>query len=183
MNLFGYILFGFAMGLNAMLVMRNSASRAMIPLTRGLLNALIIAFVDCVLLLFGIWLSSLWTFQLGDVDKYIFLGIILLLVGKMLIDAFSKQHNNAGYDIAKMGTTLLLAVALGLDSLIGGMGFGFLNDISSVWLKAALPLFVLVFLLAYLGVMFGRRQVVVRQRRWSLIAVLFVLAVAFIGLS
>lgn len=182
MNVFGYILFGLSMGLEAMLTMRASAVRVNIQLTRGLLDAFVIAVVECILLLFGIWMASLWTFQFGNVDNYVFLGIILLLVAKMLMETFSKQRREASYDIAHMGTTMLLAVALGMDALIAGMGFGFLDDISTAWLKAALPLFVLVFLFAYLGVMLGRRKVEVKQRRWNLFAVLFVLAVALMGM-
>lgn len=174
-------MFGLSMALCAMLTMRNSAVRANIQLTRGLLNAFVIAGVESVLLLFGIWLASLWTFQLGDIDKYIFLGIMLLLVAKMLLEAFNKQRRDISYDISQMGTVLLLAVALGLDALIGGMGFGFVDDISSAWLKAALPLFLLVFSFAYLGIMLGRRKVELKQLRWSLFSVLFVLAVAFMG--
>lgn len=183
MSVFGYVLFAVAMGLQALLTLRSSAARVSIRLSKGVLIAAVIAVAECFLLLLGIWFASLWSYQLKHIDTYTFVGIMLLLVVKMLLATFGKQRREIAYDISQMGTIVLLAVALGIDALIGGMAFGFLDDISTGGLKAGTPLFIAVFFLSYLGIMLGRSQVEVRQRRWQLFSVLFVLATVFIALQ
>lgn len=182
MNFFSYILFGLSMGLVAMLTLRNSALRTKIRLTRGLAYALLLALVQALFLLFGIWLGSLWRFSTGNLDTYVFLGIMLLLAAKLSLNIFDKQGATAAYDIARFPTFLLLSIALGINDLIGGMGMGFLVSAQEAWLKAALPLFLLVLLLSYLGIMLGRRNIDIKQRRWTLFSILFVLVAAFVEL-
>ncbi len=181
MNVFGYILFAMALGLNAMLSMRNSAQYAQIRLTRGLLYASLIALVSVLFMLAGIWVSSLFTYQIGDFDGNIFDSVLILLAAKFAITTLSKQQREASYNIADTRTMVFLAIALGLDALIGGIGFGFADDISAAWLKASLSLFFLVSLLAYLGIVLGRRRIEVKQRRWRLVAILFLVALVFMN--
>lgn len=183
MTVFVYILFSMAMGIQALLVLRSSASHVSVRLGKGLLISAIIAVVGCALLLLGVWLAGLWRYRLRSVDAYTFLGIMLLLVVKMLLNVFGKQRGPQAYDISRMATVALLAVALGLDCLIGGMAFGFLDTIAAGGVRAGVSLGVAVFMLSYLGVMLGRRHVEVRQRRWQLFSVLFVLATVFIALQ
>ncbi len=181
MNVFGYILFALALGLNAMLAMRNSAQYAKIRLTRGLFYAVLTAFVAVLLVLAGIWMASLFTYQIGDLDSGVFDGVMILLAGKWAIATLSKHQREASYNIADTRTMVLLSIALGLDALIGGIGFGFAADIADSWLKASLPIVLLVALFVYFGIMLGRSGVELKQRRWRLVAILFVVVVVFMN--
>ncbi len=181
MMVFVYILFAMALGLNAMLSMRNSAQYSSIRLTRGLLYSSLIALVSVLLMLAGVWVASLFSYQIGDFDGNVFDSVLILLAAKFAINTLSKQQREASYNIADTRTMILLSIALGLDALIGGIGFGFADDISTAWLKASLPLFLFVSLFAYLGIMLGRRQIEVKQRRWRLVAILFLVALVFMN--
>ncbi|MDY5969153.1 MAG: manganese efflux pump [Bacteroidales bacterium] len=174
MNFFSYILFGLSMGLIAMLTFRACTLHTKIQLSRGLAYSFLLASVQTLFLLFGIWFGSLWRFSTGNLDSYVFVGIMLLLAAKLSLNLFDKKNGTA-YDISRFSTLFLLSIALGINDLIGGMGIGFLAYVQQAWLIASLPLFLLVFLLSYLGIMLGRRNIEIKQRRWTLFAVLFVL--------
>lgn len=183
MSVFGYTLFAVAMGLQALLTLRGSAARVPVRLSRGVLVSAVIALTECLLLLLGMWFASLWNYQLSRINTYTFLGIMLLLVAKMLLAAYGRQRREAAYDISQAATVVLLAVALGIDALIGGIAFGFLDEVAAGGHKAGIPLFTAVFLLSYLGIMLGRSKVEVKQQRWQLFSVLFVLVTVFIALQ
>ena len=176
------LLFALAMGLTCLTTLRNSARHAPMRLTRGLAYSLLMGITHALMLLGGMWLASLWRFQAGSLDTYVFVGIMLLLAAKLALGLFDKKNAEAAYDIARPSTFLLLCIALGINSLIGGMALGFLTTLPQGWLMASLPLLLLVLLLSYVGIMLGRRDIAIRQRRWGLFSILFLLVTVFVNL-
>jgi len=115
---------------------------------------------------------------LSQTDELVYLGLLLLVAFRLFFKSFKKNRAVAPYDITRMSTMLLLAIVLGINVLIVGLALGFHVDYASnVW-RAAIPLMVIFFLLSMTGIMFGRRQVEIHARRWTLVSVLFILIFA-----
>ena len=76
---------------------------------------------------------------------------------------------------------LLLGIATAVNTLLVGLGLGFRFSLHAELWRLSVPLFVVLFLLCYWGIMLGRRNKPMRERRWLLIAVLFLLIFAVKG--
>ena len=83
--------------------------------------------------------------------------------------------------LRRWGTVLLLGIATAVNTLLVGLGLGFRVSLQAELWKLSVPLFVVLFLLCYWGIMLGRRNKPMRERRWLLIAVLFLLIFAVKG--
>ena len=100
----------------------------------------------------------------------------------MFYAAFRKQDRELpAYDISRWGIVLLLGVASAVNTLLVGMGLGFRVSLHTELWRLSVPLFLVIFLLCYWGIMLGRRNKPMRERRWLLIAVLFLLIFAVKG--
>ena len=99
----------------------------------------------------------------------------------MLFRSGKKSRQVQPYDVSRFGTAFLLGVAVGVNTLIVGLAVGFRVPLSENMWRAAIPMFVLMTLFAFLGVMLGRQQKDIRARRYTLFAVLFLLAFALKG--
>lgn len=182
MSVLEYIVLAFALSFPLLILVRDCALKVRIPLTRGLGVSALLSLEHVLLLLAGMRLGNFLRFDIPDYDNLIYLGFIVVVAVRMFAAAMRKKGGEpVSYDISRWGTVALLGVASGLNGLIVGMGLGCrVNAADDVW-AASVPLFVILFLMAYLGVMMGRQKKQMRERRWQLVAVLFLLAFAVKG--
>jgi putative Mn2+ efflux pump MntP len=180
MSVIEYILLAFALAVPTMVTVRGCAVKNPIRLTRGLGVSFLIALEHTLLLLAGILVGNLLRFDIPDYDNLIYLGMLVIVAGRMFFMAFSKKEKPS-YDIASWLTVLLLGVATGINSLFVGLGLGFRVLVENELWKVGIPLIVVIFLFAYLGIMLGRRKKHVRVRRWMLLGMLFLLIFAVKG--
>jgi putative Mn2+ efflux pump MntP len=173
--------------------MHGCASKSNIRLTKGLAESAIIALEGAALLIIGMWIGNLLRFTpeslgesatrdlLTDSDNLVCLALMIFVALRLMFRTGSKKHKAPNYDISRFGTAVLLGIAVGINSLLVGLGLGFRIDAGdNIW-RAAIPLFVTTTIFALLGVMLGRQQKELRSRRYALIAALFILAFALKG--
>ena len=72
-------------------------------------------------------------------------------------------------------------MAVGINTLFVGLALGFRIPLAENLWRSSVPLVIIMALFALLGVMLGRQQKELRARRYTLIAVLFLLAFALKG--
>lgn len=182
MNIFEYIILSFALSIPVMVTLRGCALKNRIRLTRGLGVSFLIAVEHVLLLLSGMWVGNMLRFDIPDYDNLFFLGLMVAVALRMFFPAFrKKEKERVSYDIARWSTVVLLGIASGVNTLFVGLGFGFRVDVGNELWRVAIPLTVVMFLLGYLGIMMGRRRKQMRERRWQLIAVLFLQVFAIKG--
>lgn len=184
MSLFEYILIALAFSIESMLLMRSQSNKTHIALTRGLAISLFLALTYAFMLFAGLHIGNLLRFEENDrADAYntantlVFIGISLLLCIKVLLPALRKKEQIAAYDINRWTTIVALAFASSIDLLIYGLGVGFLPQSHDEGLKAFIPMIICVFLLSYMGIMFGRQGTTLRPRRWHILSVLLLFSI------
>ena len=193
MSIIEFIILAIALSFEALIIMHGCASKSNIRLTKGLAESAIIALEGAALLIIGMWIGNLLRFTpeslgesatrdlLTDSDNLVCLALMIFVALRLMFRTGSKKHKAPNYDISRFGTAVLLDIAVGINSLLVGLGLGFRIDAGdNIW-RAAIPLFVITTIFALLGVMLGRQQKELRSRRYALIAALFILAFALKG--
>lgn len=184
MSIASYIVIALALGLVNMVLFRRCGEATPVRLSAGLLIVLGVSAVHAVLYYLGAALGNLMrldsasdSHMYDDVNAYIFLGIVLVVIIKMLVPYLRREPRLPVFSLARTGSVLAMAVATGINVLLVGIGVGFAD--SEVAVYALLwPLLVAGFLLGYMGLMFGRRKVDMRPRRWMVLASVLLLATA-----
>lgn len=182
MSVIEYIILSIALTIPTMVVMRACALKNRIRLTKGMAFSFLIALEHTLLLLLGIFLGNMLRFDLPEFDNLIYLGFMVAVALRMFFPAFRKKSKkHTYYDISRLSTVLLLGVATGTNTLFVGLGLGFRVLIERDLWRAAIPMMVVMFLLCYLSIMMGRQKKTMNERKWQLIAVLFLLIFAIKG--
>jgi len=179
MTIINYIVLALAFAIQSLVSMRNSAVEHPISLTRGLGVSSILTLVFTLMLALGMWLGNMFRFDYAQVDHSMFLGFMILAVVKLLFSI--RRATVTGYDISTLGKSLLVAVALGINLLIVGIGMGFVSQLATDRWKMAIPLMLLVFLMSMWGIMLGRKNIDIRPKRWQYISILCLLVVSIVG--
>lgn len=143
-----------------------SADAFAVALTKGLhmrrfnvRHALIIAgtfgLFQAVMPLIGWVLGTQFAPYITSVDHWVAFGLLALVGGKMLWEAFSS-HDDTEQDFDRINTRqlLVLALATSIDALAIGITLAFLPG--SI-IEAVILIGVTTFALAFLGVVIGRR--------------------------
>ncbi|MBP5190775.1 MAG: manganese efflux pump [Bacteroidales bacterium] len=195
MSIIEFIILSIALSFEAMIVMHGCALKTPVKLTKGLAEVFCIALLNILLLLGGIWLGNLLRFTpdaldpnasstnslLTDTDNLVYLGLMILVAVRLLFRSGKKSRQVQPYDISRFTTALLLGIVIGINTLFVGLALGFRIPLGeNIW-RAAIPMLVVMTLFGLLGVMLGRQQKELRARRYTLIAVLFLLAFALKG--
>lgn len=181
-SIFEYIILALALSIPTLITLRDCALKNPIRLTRGLGASLLIGIEHAFLLLLGIFIGNLVRFDIPDYDNLVFLGLTLIVAIRMFFPAFRKKNRERiSYDISLWRTIVLLGIATGMNILFIGIGIGFRDTIDHALWRAVIPMTVVTFLLCYLAIMMGRRKKELRERRWQLLAVLFLLVFAIKG--
>lgn len=184
MSLFEYIVIALAFSIESMIVMRSQAKKTPIPLTKGLGVSALLAIACTLMMLAGLHLGNILRFEDASTPEayttantLVFVGLCVFLIIKIVFRALRKKEKAATYDISRWPTIVALSLATGIDLLILGLGIGFLPHTINDSLKASIPLLCSIFILSYLGIMFGRQKTPLRQRRWHIMSALLLLAI------
>lgn len=192
MSIIEFIIVALALSFEALIIMHGCASKNPIPLTKGIGESFTIAIINALLLSGGILLGNLLRFSpenidpnatstnslLSDTDNLVYLGLLILVALRLLFRSGKKSRQVQPYDISRYSTTLLLSVAIGINTLLVGLALGFRIKLSdNIW-SATIPLVVIFTVMSFLGIMLGRQHKELRARRYTLVAVLFLLAFA-----
>ena len=185
MSIFEYIAIALAFSIESMTVMRTQAEKTRIPLTQGVGIAVLFAIAYALMMLAGLRIGNILRFEdtitpnaYATANTLVYVGLSVLLAIKIIAQTLKKKGSSATYDISRWPTVIALALASSIDALILGLGIGFLPQTDSDILKATIPLLIGIFLLSYLGIMFGRQATPLRQRRWHILSVLLLLSIA-----
>jgi putative Mn2+ efflux pump MntP len=118
---------------------------------------------------------------MSETDNLVYLGLMILVAVRLLFRSGKKSRQVQPYDISRFSTALLLGVAVGINTLIVGIALGFRMLLcENIW-RATIPLVVIMTIFGLLGLMLGRQKKEIRARRYTLFAVLFLLAFALKG--
>ena len=180
MNLISYIVLALVMGISALVAMRNSAEAHPVQLTRGIVISLILCVMFTLLMGVGMLVGDLLRFDYPSADKAVCAGLLLVVILKKLFSV--KSTTISAYNIEQLSSVLLVAMALGINVLLVGIGVGFLCVLPVDLWKMAVPTMLLVFLMSMWGIMLGRKQVDIRPRRWIYLGMLGLLVVALVGI-
>ena len=178
------IVIALALGIVDMLLFRRCAEATPVRLSAGLALAFIVAAIHVLLLWVGSLVGSLLRLEspddpamYSDIDAYIFLGMTLVVVLKMLVPYLRREPHLPLFNLHSFPSVLAMATATGINVLLLGIGIGFVDSgCNPHWL--VWPLLVSGTLLGYLGLMFGRQHVEMRPRRWMVVACVLLLGVA-----
>ncbi len=182
MHLAAYIVIAIAFGISNMLLFRRCAELTPIRLSRGLLLCLVTAVAQAALLLLGMLLGDLLSFELhGDGDAFrgtnalIFLGLDIFVLLRMLLPYLHREPRLPLFDLGSNSACVALAVTAAINPMLVGLGAGFVAPVAVY--KVLWPMLLLCFPLGYWGVMLGRQKVAVRPARWMAIAAIMLLGV------
>ena len=189
MSVISFIVIAIAFGISTMMLMHRCAGAASLPLSRGLMVSLMFAVVYAGLCCLGMWLGNLLCFEspndpyaFSRPNAFVFLGMAVVVAAKQIWPYLGKKTAPAAYDLnAAILRVLLFAVASGINVFLLGIGAGFVAPFDGSFHKAFWPLLVLVFLLAYLGIMYGRQHVKIRPRRWMAVSSFILIATAVVA--
>ncbi|KWW29317.1 MAG: hypothetical protein AUK63_1539 [bacterium P3] len=188
MTALSYILISLSFGTTLLLLFRNCAAVAPIRLSKALVETLLVAVVHVAIFALGRYSGSLLRFEdMRDATFYqqanelVFMGLVVIVALRWTVAAFRRDSDDAAYDITRWTTVAALSLATGVNLFIVGLADGFLTVSGRPWLVYALPLLLLEFLSAYLGVMLGRRRKRLSARRWRLLAVIMLLSAALLS--
>lgn len=182
MSVFIYIVLALALGTTTFVVMRSCAEQTPISLVRGMAVAALLGFSHCLLMAVGFLIGNLIMFEIPDVDNLVFLGLVIFVALRLILSTSKKNRAIPAFDISRWGTVVGLSAVTGINVFIIGLALGFRVFIENDILKVLIPLFLSVFLGSYVAIMFGRQHVHLRERRWTLLAVLFLLGFALKGI-
>lgn len=179
-----FIVIALAFGVVNMLLFSRCGKATPVRLSVGLLIVLLVAVVHTVFYWLGITVGNLLHLQsptdgtmYSDINAYIFLGMVVVVVIKMLVPYLRREPRLPLFDLRQRSSVLAMAVATGINVLLVGLGVGFVSHESSIHL-IIWPLLVSCLLLGYMGLMFGRQHVQLRPRRWMVLACILLLATA-----
>lgn len=185
MSILEYIVIALAFSIESMIVTRTQAEKTRIPLTQGVGIAVLLAIAYALMMLAGLRIGNILRFEdASTTDAYatantlVYVGLSVLLTIKIIARTLKKKSPSATYDISRWPTVIALALASSIDALILGLGIGFLPQTANDSLKAITPLLIGIFLLSYLGIMFGRQATPLRLRRWHIMSALLLLSIS-----
>lgn len=184
MSIVSYIVIALALGICNMLLFRRCGESFPIRLSAGITVSFTVSAVHVILYLLGALIGSLLCFYspdnptlYADINAYIFLGINIIVIIKGLLPYLRRNPRLPLFDLTSRGSVLAMAAATGINALLIGLGVGFVEQHISIH-KIIWPLLTTSLLFSYLGLMFGRREVTLRPRRWMIVASVLLLGVA-----
>ena len=175
MTLLESFLLALALCVDSFVVSTTSAFNSKMPYSQGLLLALVLALFQGLFPLLGALLGGAFKEIASAVDHWIAFGLLLLVGGKMIWDAFHVGDDVETLDVTKFGTMCLLGVATSIDAFVVGIGFG-LSSTRWETLVTVLIIFLVTFVVSIVGVCLGKRNVPVPEKVATLLAGIVLIA-------
>lgn len=165
------LLLALALCVDSLVVSTSSAFKSKMNWRRGLLMAVTFGVLQGLFPLLGALLGSAFKAVVEAVDHWVAFGLLLVVGGKMIWDAFHDDDEESGkaLDVTRFGTMCVLGVATSIDAFVVGIGFG-LNSTLAETLMTSAVIAVVTFLVSVVGWWLGRRSVPVPERAATIIA-------------
>ena len=176
MTIIDFIIIALAIGIETFSSLHKTIKANPIPLTKGLATSFLMAVIFVLFTYIGILISNALRFNYNQIDKVVCIAFILIVTFKRLIES-RKQMNGEAFNLSYFPQSLMFATAKGINTLLMGLGIGFVENSSCFW-KISIPIFVLVFVFAMWGTMLGRKRIEMNYRRWGMISTLCLLIIA-----
>lgn len=184
MSIVSYIVIALALGLVNMLLFRRCGEATPVRLSEGLFIVCVVSAIQVLMYYLGSLVGGMLSLHspsdpsmYADINAYIFLGISIVVILKLLVPYLRKEPQLPLFNLGNTWSVLAMAVATGINVLLLGIGTGFVESGHALH-KLLWPLLITSVLLGYLGLMFGRQKIELRPRRWMLLACLLLLATA-----
>ena len=184
MSIVSYIVIALAMGIVNMLLFRRCGEATPVRLSAGLLTIMGQSAIHAAMYYLGGLLGMLLCMRsaddpgmYADINAYIFLGLVLVVIIKMLFPYLRKEPRLPMFDLNNGMVFGAMVVITGINVFLVGLGAGFVEDANPIH-KMVWPMFGMSFVLGYLGLMFGRQKVQLRPRRWMVVACVLLLGTA-----
>lgn len=177
MAFFESVLLALALCVDSLVVSTTSALKTKLSYRRGLLLAFTFALFQGGFPLVGALLGSACEHFIDSIDHWVAFGLLFLVGGKMIVDAFKGDEDDSVLDLSRYWVICSLAVATSIDALVVGVGLGLRYKVGQcVGVCAVIGM--MTFLAAMLGVFLGKRNVPIPEKTASIIA-----GVVLIGLG
>lgn len=170
-------LLALALCVDSLVVSTTSAFKSKMPYRRGLLMAITFGFFQGFFPLLGALLGEAFQSFVDSIDHWIAFGLLLLVGGRMIWDAFHNEDDDKQMDVTKFGTMCLLGIATSIDAFVVGIGLGLNKAMAEVWLNV-IVIGVVTFLVSMVGLYLGKRNIPVPEKTATIIA-----GVVLIGLG
>lgn len=184
MSIVSYIVIALAMGIVNMLLFRRCGEATPVRLSAGLLTIMGQSAIHAAMYYLGGLLGMLLCMRsaddpgmYADINAYIFMGLVLVVIIKMLFPYLRKEPRLPMFDLNNGMVFGAMVVITGINVFLVGLGAGFVEDANPIH-KMVWPMFGMSFVLGYLGLMFGRQKVQLRPRRWMVVACVLLLGTA-----
>ena len=175
MTLVESFLLALALCVDSFVVSTTSAFKSKMSYSRGLLLAFVLAIFQGLFPLLGALLGGAFKEVASAVDHWIAFGLLLIVGGKMIWDAFHGDKDDAPLDVTQIGTMCLLGVATSIDAFVVGIGFG-LSSTRWETLVTVLVIFVVTFVVSVVGVFLGKRNIPVPEKAATVLAGIVLIA-------
>lgn len=170
-------LLALALCVDSLVVSTTSAFKSKMSYRRGLLMAITFGFFQGFFPLLGALLGEAFQAFVDSIDHWIAFGLLLLVGGRMIWDAFHNEDDDKQMDVTKFGTMCLLGIATSIDAFVVGIGLGLNKAMAEVWLNV-IVIGVVTFLVSMVGLYLGKRNIPVPEKTATIIA-----GVVLIGLG
>lgn len=162
-------LLALALCVDSLVVSTTSAFKSKMSYRRGLLMAITFGFFQGFFPLLGALLGEAFQSFVDSIDHWIAFGLLLLVGGRMIWDAFHNEDDDKQMDVTKFGTMCLLGIATSIDAFVVGIGLGLNKAMAEVWLNV-IVIGVVTFLVSMVGLYLGKRNIPVPEKTATIIA-------------
>lgn len=169
MTLAESFLLALALCVDSLTVSAASALRSRMPVRSGLLMAFIFGFFQGLFPLLGALLGSAFQSVAESVDHWVAFGLLLVVGGKMIWDAFRGAADEDRAGVVGVGMMCLLGIATSIDAFVVGIGFGMGSTLPQI-LSITLIIFAVTVVMSAVGFLLGRRGVPVPERAAAILA-------------
>lgn len=185
MSIVALIVIALAIAVCNMLLFRRCAEPFPVRLSHGIGITFIVSGIQAALYILGFIIGDLLRIEspsnpelFNQANAYIMLGLFVIVIIKQLMPFLRREPKLPIFDITNTKAVMAMSVASGINIFILGIGVGFTTQFISHLHWALWPMLLLSIILSYLGIMFGRQKVVMRQRRWMVAASIILLGTA-----
>ncbi|MBR1798932.1 MAG: hypothetical protein IJ761_03415 [Bacteroidales bacterium] len=180
MNYAIFVVLALALGIfNALLIKENAECSPVRP-SQGLGYSLFMAVIFSVVAWMGIIIGDLLMFPTDNdshkTNKAIAVGLLIATAMLEIAPFIPKNRQRPMVDLSRFPGFCIRVVAQALYVMLSYIALGLVGAyVTSYWV-AIFALSLTVFLLSWIGFMFGRQKVALRVRRWALLAFIFFVA-------
>lgn len=175
-----YIILSIALCIPLMIELRRSSAASNIKSIDGIVTSVAVSVIQITLMLGGLYLGKALRFEPTELCRTIALALLVVVAVKMFITSLSKKEHPS-YDLSKAATVLTLGIALGINTFITGLGLGMSTDnMKRTLLTTIIAIAVCSLLFSEIGIMLGRQNQALRERRhWIVSLLLYLAAIAW----